>query len=36
MNWEKIVSPRGMAMINVRVKDSTGVCNVSFYFKEKM
>jgi hypothetical protein len=30
------VSPRGMSMINVRIKDSTGICSVSFYFKEKI
>jgi hypothetical protein len=35
VHCEKVVSQRGMSMINTRIKDSTGACNVSFYFSEK-
>jgi len=36
IHYEKSISPRGIVMINTRIKDSTGVCSVSFYFKEKI
>lgn len=31
---EKANSHRGIAMVNVKMQDTTGICTVSFYFDE--
>lgn len=36
MQYEKGQSPRGMATINLKVKDSTGRCTVAFYHSEQL
>lgn len=34
INCDKKMSPKGLVMINVRVKDSTGIVSLSFYFDD--
>lgn len=34
VQFERATSQRGVAMVNVRLQDSTGKCSISFYYKE--
>ena len=34
LSFQKDTSPRGMAVLNIRLEDSTGICRIMVYFKE--